>query len=145
MTLCSAWVKHHVQLQLISQRDAVITGEGDLWFVTAGPVYGAGSQGVEMEPAALIEAQRSEVVIGGDHMEAPHVRDSTALDRLSEEGGADPLSVDEAVQGDDLPISLLFMLMHGPGDQAASVGAFTGDEAGQVQHVIGLPADHDQV
>ena len=60
-----------LQLQLVSQRNAVGL-KRDLGFERPRPGYRVPVQGHQIEAVALVEAQRSSVVVGGDQPKASH-------------------------------------------------------------------------
>ena len=53
------------EVDLVVQRDAVVAGPRDLGLLLPGPVDRARPQLGEPEPAALVEAERVDVVVGG--------------------------------------------------------------------------------
>lgn len=94
-----------LKLQLVPQRDAVATQWGDFGF-QPGPavVDRAAVQNGQAKAPPLVEAQRVDVVIGGDEPQAGTASlRCQPLNRL-DEGGADPSQLSGGVEGEDLAL-----------------------------------------
>src|SRR5437588_2722219 len=61
----------HLQLDLVTQRNPVLPDQRNLRLEPAGHFHGIRMQRRQDEPAALVEAQRAKIVVGGDEPEAP--------------------------------------------------------------------------
>jgi hypothetical protein len=92
-----------LELQLVADRDAEFTGGGYRWLeACAAAIDGARMEPHEVEAAALVEAERIEVVVGRDQPQAPGVAASSDALGLGEERAADALPAIDGVEREDL-------------------------------------------
>ncbi len=90
------------EVDLVPERDAVVAGSRDLRLLPPGPVDGARPQFGQPEPAALVEAQRVDVVVRRGQPDFPAAGAAGRLHRGLDEQRADTGTALDRVQRDDL-------------------------------------------
>jgi len=123
------------EVDLVMQRDAVVADARDLRLLLPGPVDRARPQLGEPEPAALVEAQRVDVVVGGGKPDLAAAGVARRVGRGVDEHGPDADPALDGVERDDLE----HVPHHLVGEQADDAAGSFGHEPGHLggpQHRI---------
>ncbi len=90
------------QVDLVAERDAVVADPGDLGLPLPGPVHRAGAQFGQPEPAALVEAERVDVVVRGGEPDLLAPEPPRAADGRLDQQRPDAAAALDGVERDDL-------------------------------------------
>src|SRR5580704_11819789 len=116
------------EVYLVVEGDAVVADPGDLRLVLPGLVDRAGAEFGHPEAAALVEAERIDVVVGGGEADLAAAEAPRLAHGGLDEHGPDPGATVDGVERDDLE--------HGAdelvGEQAGNPAGPFGDEAAQL-------------
>ena len=93
----------------------------------------------EHEAVALVEAQRREVVVGGDQVHPRAARRAGGLGHRLDQRAADAAADRQCVEGDELAVVVVDQV----GGQAGALAVGLGDEGGQLGRPVLAPAADD--
>src|SRR6516162_8944366 len=116
------------EVDLVVKRDAVVTDPGNLRLALPGLVDGAGPEFGQPEAAALVEAERVDVVVGGGEPDLAAAEQPRLAHGGLDEHGPDPSPAVDGVERDDLQAGAGQLVGEEPDHPA---GPF-GDEAAQL-------------
>src|SRR6185437_9160808 len=115
------------EVDFVVQRDAVVAGPRDLRLLQPGTVDRARPQLGQPEPAALVEPERVDVVVGGGEPDLAAAEAPRCARRGLDEHGPDADPALDGVERDDLQ----YLPLHLVGEQADDPPGPFGDEPGQ--------------
>ena len=115
------------EVDFVVQRDAVVAGPRDLRLLQPGAVDRTRPQLGQPEPAALVEPERVDVVVGGGEPDLAAAEAPRRARRGLDEHGSDADPALDGVQRDDLQ----YLPLHLVGEQADDPPGPFGDEPGQ--------------
>jgi hypothetical protein len=96
---------HQLEFDLVAQPDSVVAGQGESQaFADAAAISGARMQGGEAEAAALLGAQRINVVVGRDEPRRVHPSYADQMFNCVQERSANAMSLFGCVQGEDVAL-----------------------------------------